>query len=86
MTGHNFDAHERTTPRSFSKQRRKFGNPIEVPKSHPNFEPPPFTNLVNLNLPLDIILPQIDEQLTQAGQILFHTVGDTGGVNDGGIV
>ena len=39
------------------------------------------TNLTNLKLPLDVILPGVDDQITQAGQLVFHTVGDTGGIN-----
>lgn len=72
--------------RSFSKQRRTFGDPVETPKSRPRFLPPPPTNLVNLNLPLDLILPGSDAHVEQTGQLIFHMVGDTGGINDGSIV
>ena len=72
--------------RSFSKERRPFGDPVEIAKQNVRFEPPPFTNLVNLNLPLDIVLPGSDQYIEQTNQLVFHTVGDTGGINDGAIV
>jgi hypothetical protein len=51
---------------------------------NPGFEPPPFTNRVNLNLPLHVVMP--DDAIVAAGKMVFHAVGDTGGVNDGAIV
>jgi len=72
--------------RSFSKERRPFGDPVEVSKSNPRFEPPPDSNLANQNLPLDIVLPGADQYIAQTGQLVFHMVGDTGGINDGAIV
>ncbi len=71
--------------RSFAKPRRAFGDPVELPKQHARFEPPPFTNYVNLNLPLDIVLPGIDNSIQQSQQLVFHTVGDTGGIADGAV-
>src|ERR1044071_1561874 len=72
--------------RTFSKKRRDFGNPIEYAKQNPHFTPPPLTNLTNLNLPLDIVLPTVDQEVQQAGKLVFHTVGDTGGINDGSVI
>ena len=72
--------------RSFSKQRRAFGDPVETAKASPRFLPPPPTNLTNLNLPLDLILPGSDAHIEQTGQLIFHMVGDTGGINDGSII
>jgi hypothetical protein len=80
------DEESKMFTRSFSKERRPFGDPVEIAKQNVRFEPPPFTNLVNLNLPLDIVLPGSDQQLALAQKMVFHTVGDTGGINDGGIV
>jgi len=54
---------------------------VGPPPQHPAFIPPPLTNYVNLNLPLDIILPGIDDEVSKDGQLVFHTVGDTGGIN-----
>jgi predicted phosphodiesterase len=52
-------------------------------KATPRFIPPPITNLENLNLPLDIVLrnPAEERRLEQAGKIVFHCVGDTGGIH-----
>jgi Icc-related predicted phosphoesterase len=86
MISRSFDSHHHMAVRSFSKTRRAFGNPVEASKAHPLFEPPPNTNLTNLNLPLDVVVPGIDQQIEQAGQLVFHVVGDTGGINDGGVV
>jgi hypothetical protein len=67
-----------------AKQRRAFGDPVAAPVANPAYEAPPLTNRVNLNLPLHVIMP--DDWITKAGQIVFHTVGDTGGINDGAVV
>jgi len=72
--------------RSFSKERRPFGDPVEDPKQYARFEPPPNSNLANQNLPLDIVLPGSDQQIRQAQKLVFHTVGDTGGISDGAVV
>jgi hypothetical protein len=67
----------------FNKQRRPFGDPVADEKGHPRFIPPPFTNLQNLNLPLDVVLrdPAEEERIKQAGKLVFHCVGDTGGIH-----
>jgi hypothetical protein len=67
-----------------AKPRRAFGDPVAAPAVNPGFEPPPFTNRVNLNLPLHVVMP--DDAIVAAGKMVFHAVGDTGGVNDGAIV
>jgi 3',5'-cyclic AMP phosphodiesterase CpdA len=66
----------------FNKQRRPFGDPVALQKSDPRFIPPPFTNFTNLNLPLDIVLrnPAEIKRILDAGKLVFHTVGDTGGI------
>ena len=46
----------------------------------PAFIPPPTTNNVNLALPLDIVLPEANEKIARAKALVFHAVGDTGGV------
>jgi hypothetical protein len=61
--------------------RRAFGDPVAAPVANPPYEAPPFTNNVNLLLPLHVIMP--DQWILDAGKLVFHTVGDTGGVNDG---
>jgi hypothetical protein len=67
-------------PRSFSKPQRDFNNPVSPPAHSPAFIPPPPTNNVNLNLPLDIILPGVDAKIAKAKSMVFHVVGDTGGI------
>jgi hypothetical protein len=67
------------TPR-FSKPRRDFNNPVSPPARSPAFIPPPTTNNVNLALPLDIVLPEANEKIARAKALVFHAVGDTGGV------
>src|SRR6476660_6549730 len=67
------------TPR-FSKPRRDFNNPVSPPARSPAFIPPPTTNNVNLDLPVDVLLPEGNEKSARAKALVFHTVGDTGGV------
>src|SRR6516225_9356492 len=59
--------------------RRPFGDPIAYPDQNPRFISPPLTNHVNLALPLEAIMPV--DWIVQAGRLVFHTVGDTGGVH-----
>jgi calcineurin-like phosphoesterase family protein len=63
------------------KIRRTFGDPVSHPKSHPKFVPPPPTNLENLSLDLDIILPEEAKSAVDTNLLVFHSVGDTGGIN-----
>jgi len=67
-------------PLSFSKPKRDFNNPVSPPAHSPAFIPPPITNNVNLNLPLDIILPGVDAKIARVQAMVFHAVGDTGGI------
>ena len=68
-----------TTP-TFAKPRRPFGDPVAAPSPHAAFLPPPNTNLQNLNLPLRAVLPGVDAAAKRDGRIVFHAVGDTGGI------
>lgn len=65
---------------SLSKPKRPFNDPVSPPAHHPAFIPAPPTNNVNLNLPLEIVLPGADAKIAQAQAMVFHTVGDTGGI------
>lgn len=65
----------------FAKARRPLGDPISFPKNDPRFEPPPPTNLMNLELPLSVVLPNIEQDAQAAGKLIFHSVGDTGGIH-----
>jgi hypothetical protein len=66
----------------FNKPRRPFGDPVASPKTKPRFIPPPLTNFTNLNLPLDIVIrdPAEMKRIADAGKLIFHCVGDTGGI------
>jgi hypothetical protein len=73
-----FGAHRQPPPRA-AKPRRPFGDPVAPVKSEPRFIPPPLTNLQYLNLSLHNVMP--DDAIQAAGKIVFHAVGDTGGVH-----
>ncbi len=66
----------------FSKMRRAFGDPVAALKAQPRFIAPPLTNFQNLTLPLNVVLrDKVEvERIEDAGKLIFHTVGDTGGV------
>ncbi|WP_164707997.1 metallophosphoesterase [Paraburkholderia phosphatilytica] len=68
---------------TFAKQRRKVGNPVSPAAEHARFEPlPAYTGTgSDLVLMLDSILPGATADATKAGQLVFHTVGDTGGIH-----
>jgi hypothetical protein len=73
-----------TPPRDanrFAKTRRPFLDPISFPKNNPHFEAPPATNNVNLTLPLRVIIPDAAAAAQQAGKLLFHVIGDSGGIH-----
>src|SRR5271165_979003 len=67
----------------FNKTCKPFGDPTAETKDTPRFIPPPFTNLQNLVLPLDIVLrkPEEEKRIENAGKLVFHCVGDTGGIH-----
>ncbi|HLH60578.1 MAG TPA: DinB family protein [Ktedonobacteraceae bacterium] len=64
------------------KQRLAFQQVTHVPKASPRFIPIPFPQPVNCTLPLTAILGSDEVKAIQdAGKIVFHAVGDTGGTN-----
>ena len=63
------------------KIKRQPGNPVSEPKPFPRFVPPPNTNFVNLGLDLDVILPEEATAVQNADSLVFHSVGDTGGIH-----
>ena len=63
------------------KVSRPPGDPSSAPKPYPRFIPPPPTNLNNLTLPLEVILPDEAKAAVDAGVLIFHSVGDTGGIH-----
>ncbi len=69
------------TGSSFAKKRRAYDDPVEPLAEHDRFEPLPAFTGTSLTLPLETILPGITKQAQSAGQLVFHAVGDTGGVH-----
>jgi hypothetical protein len=63
------------------KTRRPVGDPVAVPKDPLRYEAPPSSPGVNLTLPLDVVAPQLAKDAEAAGALVFHCVGDTGGVH-----
>ncbi len=69
---------------SFAKQRRAANNPVSPdPANPPRFEPlPPFVGTsTSLTLSLETIMPGINTAVQNYGQIVFHALGDTGGIH-----
>jgi len=64
----------------FGKNPTVAGDPVASPKGTPRFIPPPPTNLNNLNLALNVVLPEETAAAQTAGVLVFDAVGDTGGV------
>ena len=77
MPSVNFRAPRGLTERAF-KARRAIGDPISTSKSTPRFIAPPPPTRPNLPLSLGEVLDVT--AIEQAGQLVFHMVGDTGGV------
>jgi len=63
------------------KAKRPQGDPVSPPKPYPRFISPPSTNLVNLSLDLDLILPEEAKAAVDTDSLVFHAVGDTGGIH-----
>ena len=65
----------------FGKNARPPGDPVAAPKGTPRFIPPPSTNLDNLNLALNVVLPDEAAAVEADGVLVFDAVGDTGGIH-----
>jgi len=66
------------------KIKRQFGDPLSALKPHPRFIPIPTEHQKpdNLNYSVDDILGKTKiKSIESAGEIVIHTVGDTGGIN-----
>jgi hypothetical protein len=63
------------------KPKRPIGNPVAPPKPFPRFVPPPAPTVSNFNLPLEVILPDEVAAANQTGVLVFHSIGDTGGIH-----
>ncbi len=65
----------------FAKNRRPYLEPISDAKNNPHFEKPPLTNNVNLTLPLRVIIPAEAQAAANANKLVFHVIGDSGGIH-----
>jgi len=66
------------------KKRRPFGEPVEDPKPHHRFIPIPdkFQQPDNFVLQLeDVLSKPVMDKIRQHNQLVFHLIGDSGGVN-----
>ncbi len=74
----------RPASNTFSKVKRAFGDPVSPLKPNPRFIPVPPGKIrpasLNYNLSSVLTAQQINAILI-AGRMVFHTVGDTGGIN-----
>jgi hypothetical protein len=68
---------------TFAKPHRADGAPVGAAAEHARFEAlPAYTGTdSNLTLDLEAILPGIGQQAAEQGRLVFHALGDTGGVN-----
>ena len=68
-------------PLTFSKPKRAFNDPVAPLPKHPTFIRPPITNNVNLTVPLDVLVPGAGSKIAQSKTMVFHCVGDSGGIH-----
>ncbi|MGF6933598.1 putative phosphodiesterase [Paraburkholderia sp. UCT70] len=71
------------TGATFAKARRQVGDPVSPAAPHPRFEAlPAYTGTgSDLVLMLESILPGITAKASKAGKLVFHSLGDTGGIH-----
>jgi hypothetical protein len=67
--------------RAVGKQRRPFGDPVSDIKDCTRFEPIPRSAPINLAAPLSVFDPDASQAALNAGKLVFHCVGDTGGIH-----
>src|SRR5262245_37801992 len=65
----------------FGKVRRPVGDPVAAPKEPLRFEPPPPPTTWNFHLGLELIAPDAAAQAEENKKLVFHSVGDTGGIH-----
>jgi Calcineurin-like phosphoesterase len=63
------------------KIRRPIGDPVAPPKEPLRFEGPPPPTVRNFTLPLEVVAPEAAARAAASGRLVFHTVGDTGGIH-----
>ena len=65
----------------FGKTRRTVGEPVADAKEPLRFEPPPPPTTINFHLALETIVPDAAARAAAAKTLVFHCVGDTGGIH-----
>ena len=72
----------KTQHHKFGKIRRKWNEPVSnPPKGREAYLPLPPKTKTDLTLELETILPGINDELKKTGKLVFHMVGDTGGIH-----
>jgi len=66
---------------NFAKTRRAYGDPVSPAALHPRYLPPPPFTAQSLTLPLEAILPGVTAEVAAAGELVFHSIGDSGGIH-----
>lgn len=69
---------------TLSKARRPFGDPVSPIKPNPAFKAIPADHVQPTDLSYDVanvLTPDQLQAIQKAGMIVFHSVGDTGGIN-----
>jgi hypothetical protein len=70
-----------TRHQQVGKTRRPLGDPVAALKDHTRFEPIPHPAPQQLSVALDVFDPAASQAALSAGKLVFHCVGDVGGVN-----
>lgn len=73
--------HSGVTHSGIGKPRRAVGDPVAALKQMTRFIPVPQPAPANLSVPLSVLDPTASDSATKAGQLVFHCVGDTGGIH-----
>jgi hypothetical protein len=63
------------------KVRRAIGDPVAAPKEPLRFEPAPPRQAHELRFPLEVVAPEAAATAAAAKKLVFHCVGDTGGIH-----
>jgi hypothetical protein len=67
--------------RNVGAPRRGFGDPVAREPKQVKFVTPPSSDVNDLNLPLHAIAADANDRIESSGRMVFHCVGDTGGIN-----
>jgi hypothetical protein len=65
----------------FAKPAPEPGNPVTNLPEQPRFQPLPHVVRPDFSLPLERILRGVTEEAEKAGAMVFHALGDTGGIH-----